>query len=181
MTRYDPKQDTQAGRALLEKLRRFCLALPGTTETPTWGHPNWRVDDKIFAAYGLYQSRPSLGTKQTLDDQLALIADPRFFVSPYVGKHGWTSVWLDQPVECGRLEELLVRSYRLIATKERLANFAGGPEPTTRRRPSPPGSSKKQASGRSTGPGPSRSKTKRSALSDSGRKHPQPRRPTSRR
>ena len=36
----------------LARLRKLCLELPGTRETLTWGHPNFRVGDKIFASYG---------------------------------------------------------------------------------------------------------------------------------
>src|SRR5262245_46695710 len=121
MSQHDPTADSPKVRALFAKLRMFCLALPGTTETPTWGHPNFRVDDKIFAAYGHYEGRPSLGTKQTKVDQLALCSDPRFFVSPYVGKHGWTSARVDQGLEWSMLEDLVLRSYRLIASKQRIA------------------------------------------------------------
>jgi predicted DNA-binding protein (MmcQ/YjbR family) len=123
MTRHDESSDSREVRAVLAKLRMCCLALPGTTETPTWGHPNFRVDTKIFAAFGHYGGRPSIGTKQTKPDQLALCSDPRFFVSPYVGKHGWTSVHVDEPVAWSLIEDLVLRSYRLIASKARIAEL----------------------------------------------------------
>ncbi|MCE9593464.1 MAG: MmcQ/YjbR family DNA-binding protein [Planctomycetes bacterium] len=123
MSQYDESSDSRAVRAVLAKVRKFCLALPGATETPTWGHPNFRVDAKIFAAFGHYEGRPSLGTKQTKPDQLALCSDPRFFVSPYVGKHGWTSARVDLGIEWGMLEDLVLRSYRLIASKLRVAEL----------------------------------------------------------
>jgi predicted DNA-binding protein (MmcQ/YjbR family) len=142
MSRHDESADSREVRAVLAKLRMFCLALPGTTETPTWGHPNFRVGNKIFAAFGDYGGRPSIGTKQTKPDQLALCSDPRFFVSPYVGKHGWTSVHVDEPIAWSLIEDLVLRSYRLIASKQHLAELdaraavASKPARKTKKRPS---------------------------------------------
>ena len=60
-------------------------------------------------------------------DQQALVQDERFFVSPYVGKHGWTSVYLDKRVSWKVLEDLVRRSYRLIAPKRLVAALDGEP------------------------------------------------------
>lgn len=40
---------TQA--AVLKKLRKLCLALPEATETVTFGHPTFRVADKMFSVW----------------------------------------------------------------------------------------------------------------------------------
>jgi hypothetical protein len=49
--------------ALLNRIRRICLALPDTKETPTWGKPHFRVGEKIFAGFGEQDGRPTLGMK----------------------------------------------------------------------------------------------------------------------
>jgi predicted DNA-binding protein (MmcQ/YjbR family) len=117
---------------VLERIRALCLALPGAVEEIKWGHPNWTVAKKIFAGYGFYADRPSLGTKQTLPDQALLCEHPPFFVSPYVGKHGWVSMWTDGKVDWGMAEELILRSYRLVAPKTLAASAGKAPGARTK-------------------------------------------------
>lgn len=104
---------------VLEKLRRICLALPNTKETPTWGHPHFRVGEKIFTGYGQEygNNRPSISAKVTMDEQQALIAaDPdRFFVPPYVGKKGWVGIYMDGRLDWSMVETLVEKSYRNVA------------------------------------------------------------------
>ena len=112
--------------AVLEGIRGICLSLPETAEEVKWGHPNWVVRKKIFAAYGSYHDRPSFGSKQTIVDQALLVEDERFFVSPYVGKHGWTSMYTDVLVDWGLVEDLLLKSYGLVAPKKLIARLEQG-------------------------------------------------------
>jgi predicted DNA-binding protein (MmcQ/YjbR family) len=99
----------------LAKMRAICLALPDTSETPTWGTPHFRVGDKIFAGYGEHEDRASIGFKATKEEQAALIEDERFFVAPYVGRHGWCGMWLDRRFSWKAVAALIHRSYELIA------------------------------------------------------------------
>jgi len=122
LTRLPPDQVP-----VLERIRALCLALPGAVEEEKWGHPNWTIAKKIFAGHGFYEDRPSLGTKQTLPDQALLCENPAFFRSPYVGKHGWVSMRTDGKVDWGMAEELIRRSYRLVAPKKLAASLADAP------------------------------------------------------
>ena len=36
---------------VLERLRELTGALPGTREVASWGHPNFRTEDRIYCAY----------------------------------------------------------------------------------------------------------------------------------
>src|SRR6187397_111591 len=141
---------------VLERLRELCLALPEAVEEEKWGHPNWTVAKKIFAGYGFYAERPSLGTKQTLPDQALLCEDPRFFRSPYVGKHGWVSMWTDGKVDWGMAEELILRSYRLVAPAKLAARLA-----TVEPKPKPkPKAKKKTAAAKPRTKAPAKPKAK---------------------
>lgn len=102
--------------ALLLKLRTLCAELPETTEIETWGHPTFRVREKIFAGFSVGESGPSIGCKQTHADQAVLVKDPRFSVARYVGRHGWISLVADE-VPWPMIEDLVLKSYRLIAPK----------------------------------------------------------------
>ena len=131
---------------VLARLRELCLALPEAVEEEKWGHPNWTVAKKIFAGYGFYQDRPSLGTKQTHPDQALLCEDPRFFRSPYVGQHGWVSMWTDGEVDWGMTEELILRSYRLVAPAKVAARLtAAGAKPGPKAKPGTKAAAKAKA------------------------------------
>ena len=108
--------DAELVADLLPRLREICLSLPEATEVEAWGHPTFRVNDKIFASYGVEGARASMGVKTTPDMQSALVmSDPRFTVAAYVGKHGWVSLSLAGTVDLGEVEMLVKGSYRLIA------------------------------------------------------------------
>ena len=100
----------------LTKLRRLVATYPETGEVEAWGHPTFRVRDKIFASFGSHEGRSRIGVKQTVADQAVLTEDPRFEVARYVGKHGWISIDIDR-VDWSFIEELVETSYRLIALK----------------------------------------------------------------
>ena len=100
---------------LLEKLRKICLALPDTAEVEAWGHPTFRVKNKIFCACGVEKGEMSISFKVGLDMQGVFLEDPRFYKSPYVGKHGWVSLKVSAAkVNWKEIKELCKESYRRI-------------------------------------------------------------------
>jgi hypothetical protein len=102
----------------LERLREICLALPEATEQETWGHPTFRVRDKIFAACG-GEEAVSMTCKAPSGAQEVLVAtDPeRYFRPAYVGHRGWVGVRLDLPVDWDQISDLVEESYRMTAPK----------------------------------------------------------------
>jgi predicted DNA-binding protein (MmcQ/YjbR family) len=114
----------------LDRLRAICLALPVTTETITWGHPNFRVGGKIFAAFELHQGRDCVCFKTTEPIRLALLEDERYFIPPYSGRFGWVARYLDGRVRWKELEGFLQSSYRRVAPAKILKSI---PETRTRR------------------------------------------------
>jgi hypothetical protein len=55
-----------------DELRRAALSLPEAEERETWGHPTFRVRDKMFAT--LSDDGRSAGIKTTKEEQTALVA-----------------------------------------------------------------------------------------------------------
>jgi len=98
------------------ELRRVVLSLPEAEERETWGHPTFRVRDKMFAT--LSDDGRQATVKATREEQAALVAaaPETFGIPAYVGRHGWVAVQLAtvDPVE---LAELLVEAWRLTAPK----------------------------------------------------------------
>lgn len=114
---HPPKMDGPG--ETLTKFRQICLALPEATELETWGHPTFRVKDKIFASAGAEGGVWSLGMKTTQEMQAGLVtSDPRFSVAAYVGKHGWVSMRVDGDTDWNLVRALVVDSYRMIAPKK---------------------------------------------------------------
>jgi predicted DNA-binding protein (MmcQ/YjbR family) len=99
----------------LDRLRAICLGLPEAEERETWGEPTMRVRNKIFA----FPRDQQVTVKADPEERESLLADPRFFLPPYVGSKGWVGLRLDGPAEpdWGEVRELVTTSYRLIAPK----------------------------------------------------------------
>ena len=110
-----------AGGEILSRLRRICLSFPESSETDSWGHPNFRAGRKIFAVLEEYRGELTIGFKCTLLEQEALLEDPRFFASPYVGDRGWVSLRVGSGrLPWKRIAAWLAGSYRLVALKRML-------------------------------------------------------------
>jgi predicted DNA-binding protein (MmcQ/YjbR family) len=108
---------------LLARLRRLCLGLPEAEETTSFGHPTFEVKNKTFAVLEEYQGELAIVFKATLADQTLLTMDPQFYVAPYTGKHGWTSMHAGGALDWGAVEELVRASYRLVAPKRLAATL----------------------------------------------------------
>jgi len=107
---------------VLKRLRQICVALPETSEVTAWGHPNFKVAKKTFAAFEKYKGEWAIAFKAEKEHQQFLVGtDERFYVSPYVGKDGWVSMKIRDGVDWAQVKTLIAESYRLTATKRVLA------------------------------------------------------------
>ncbi len=74
-----------------DDVRRLALALPDTTEKPSWGFPGFRVHDRLFARLHdepgvLVLRRPTVEDAEelTLADPVAFFRTPHYAGYPYV-------------------------------------------------------------------------------------------------
>jgi predicted DNA-binding protein (MmcQ/YjbR family) len=104
----------------LEKIRSLCLALPEACEVEAWGHPTFRAGKKMFAAYGGEGNDMSLGLKVGFERQDELLADSRFFLTPYAAHQGWVSLWINDKSNWSEVCGLLRHAYRQVALKRML-------------------------------------------------------------
>lgn len=104
------------------QLRELALGLPEAEEHETWGHPTFRVRDKIFA--GMADDGSTASVKATPADQAELVvADPdTFSVAAHVGRFGWVRVRLDR-VDPDEMRELVVDAWRRTAPARAVAAF----------------------------------------------------------
>ncbi|HEU5088367.1 MAG TPA: MmcQ/YjbR family DNA-binding protein, partial [Roseiflexaceae bacterium] len=80
---------------------------------------------KIFAMQHGMNGRPSVWCKAGRGFQQMIVdSDPaRCFVPPYVGRHGWVGVYLDDEPDWAFLGQLVRDSYRLTAPKRLIAQL----------------------------------------------------------
>jgi len=108
----------------LDQIRARCLALPDAHEVEAWGHPTFRIRNKLFAMVASPTTHHGAGRWAVwlhcaADNQRALMAlDPsRYFSPPYVGKSGWVGVWIDQRPRWREIEPLIRDAYERAAPK----------------------------------------------------------------
>ena len=106
-------------RPVFARARRLCLAFPATTETSSWGHPNFRAGRKTFCTFEIVSGRPSIAFRLTPVAVPAALRRKDFFATPY-GRGLWASVWMDGLIDWKLIESLLEQSYRLVASKRLL-------------------------------------------------------------
>lgn len=112
----------------LEHMRDLASRLPEATEGVTFDHPTFYAGKKSFAVLEEYQhsvaernrDKATLCFKVNIEFQQMLCTDDSYFVAPYIGKHGWTCVLLEDVDSWGEVEPLMIASYRGAALKRML-------------------------------------------------------------
>jgi predicted DNA-binding protein (MmcQ/YjbR family) len=104
----------------LGRLRALCLAYPETSETSSWGHPNFKAGKKVFVAFEQIRGRPSIAFRLPPAEVERLLMRRQFFVTPY-GRGKWVSVWADGALDWKAVADLVDRSYRVVALKRMIA------------------------------------------------------------
>lgn len=89
------------GEKQIERVRKICLALPGTWEKISHGEPTWFVGKKVFAAFSNNHHNDghvAVTLPAAIGIQEALIkkSPKKFYRPPYVGVRGWIGVDVDQ-------------------------------------------------------------------------------------
>jgi hypothetical protein len=105
-----------------DDVRRIALSFPQAVERETWGHPTFRVREKMFAAMDV--DGTSVSVKASREAQAALVgSEPETFaVARYVGQHGWVTCDLGR-VDPEEMAELLEDGWRATAPKQVVAAF----------------------------------------------------------
>jgi predicted DNA-binding protein (MmcQ/YjbR family) len=100
---------------VLERLRKICTALPGTEEKLSHGHPTFATKKGIYAVLEEYRGELSICVKVGLEMQSAFLDDTRYYLTPYIGKHGWVSLKVHAaPLDWEEIAGLLAGSHQLV-------------------------------------------------------------------
>ncbi len=101
--------------SILKRLRKICLRLPGVTETVTFGHPTFQAQGKSFAVLEEYKGELGIAIRVGKLMLGIFLKDPRFFLTPYAGKHGWVTLRVyAAPLDWVEIRGLLEGSFELV-------------------------------------------------------------------
>jgi hypothetical protein len=112
--------------ATAAQLRKLALSMPEVEEKSHFGHPDFRVRNKIFAGLSADGKQGTL--KLTPDLQaMALEARPTVFApaAGAWGRSGWTQVTLPAAAVAD-LRPLVLEAWRLVAPRRLMAQHDGG-------------------------------------------------------
>ena len=100
-----------------EDVRELALALPETTEKPSYGTPGFRVKDRLFARIREEGDVLVIWCDSVDEKEFLIGAEPaKFFTTPHYDGHAMVLVRLGA-VDRAELAELLEDSWRLRAPK----------------------------------------------------------------
>jgi hypothetical protein len=107
----------------IQRVRRLCAALPGTSEKPSHGEPTFFVNKRVFAMFSNNHHNDghvAVWIPAPPGHQAALIhsAPKVYYRPPYVGVKGWVGIELDQ-IGDEELAGHLAEAWRLIAAKKK--------------------------------------------------------------
>jgi len=119
-----PKTSSK-GDGAIERVRRICLALPGTWEKISHGEPTWFVGKKVFAMFSNNHHNDghiavTVPAAIGIQEMLIRKAPKKFYCPPYVGCRGWIGIEVNR-VNDKELALHLKEAWRLIAPKKLLA------------------------------------------------------------
>ena len=107
-------------RAHLDRIRKICLGYPEVVEVVQFGSPWWKAGKKSFCIYGSSDGVSGASFNLPVEQQAVLVQDERFYVSHYIGRHGWTSMAMTGRVDWTLVRELIDTAYRKVALKRML-------------------------------------------------------------
>ena len=100
-------------KAITAKLPEVDIVIDG------FGHTTFKVAKKSFIIIGRgHADEGSLSVKADLDTQEALIKRGPWVRTPYIGQHGWASIFGSEKADWAEIEELARDAYeRMLASR----------------------------------------------------------------
>lgn len=104
-------------------MRRVALALPATTEKPSYGTPGFRVNDKLFARIRPEGDVLVVWCEDLAEKEALIASEPdKFFTTPHYDGHPTVLVRFEA-VDVEELTELLTEAWRVRAPQKLLTAF----------------------------------------------------------
>jgi len=101
-------------KSVLARMRKICIALSGTQEKISHGHPAFATAKGIYAVLEKTRGELSICVNVGRTTQSIFLEDSRFYPTPYAARHGWVSLKVHAaPLDWEEIAELLRGSYEL--------------------------------------------------------------------
>ncbi|MCY4657360.1 MAG: MmcQ/YjbR family DNA-binding protein [Gammaproteobacteria bacterium] len=107
-------------QVLLDKVRRFCTALPEVSETTKFGNPAFLAGKKTFVNIGATKFEMWLEVWVGQERQMDLAELDTYVIPNYIGHKGWIRKYVNQSTEEADIQATLLFSYRHFALKRML-------------------------------------------------------------
>jgi len=103
----------------IDRIRRFCLSFPGTTENMQWGEDLcFKVRGKMFTVVDLSKGKEApICFKCTPEKFQELLEIEGIAPAPYVGRYKWVLLERANVLGSADLEDLIRQSYELVVAK----------------------------------------------------------------
>jgi hypothetical protein len=116
-----------SGDEAIERVRRICLALPGTWEKISHGEPTWFAGKKVFAMFsnnhhGDGHVAVTVPAAIGIQEMLIKKSPKTFYRPPYVGVRGWVGIEVSR-VSDKELAQHLEEAWKLIAPRKLVSEF----------------------------------------------------------
>jgi predicted DNA-binding protein (MmcQ/YjbR family) len=99
-------------------VRRFCLALPHTTEIVQWGDALvFKIGGKMYVVFSLEPGPTWLSLKCTPEDFAELIERPGVIPAPYLARASWIALEHEDALPTAEIKRLIRQSYDLVLSK----------------------------------------------------------------
>ena len=102
----------------VEWVRRYCMALPHTTETVQWGGSLvFKIGGRIFAVAALEPGDTWLSFKCSPENFAELVEREGVIPAPYLARAQWVALQTDDAVKAPELKRFLRQAYDLVFAK----------------------------------------------------------------
>ncbi|HXT64564.1 MAG TPA: MmcQ/YjbR family DNA-binding protein [Pyrinomonadaceae bacterium] len=120
-------EERNNGAEQIERVRRICLALPGTWEKISHGEPTWFAGKKVFAMFsnnhhGDGHVAVTVPAAIGIQEMLIKKSPKTFYRPPYVGARGWVGIEVSR-VSDKELAQHLEEAWKLIAPRKLVSEF----------------------------------------------------------
>ena len=101
-----------------EWVRKFCMAMPHTTETVQWGGDLvFKIGGKMYAVTALEPGAHWLSFKCSPDDFAELVEREGVIPAPYLARAQWVALQTEDTLPAAELKRLLRDAYALVFAK----------------------------------------------------------------
>lgn len=116
---HDDRERSDRELDMIERVKKICAKLPQVEVViDGFGHTTFKVSKKSFVLVGGgHDSNGSMSIKADPDTQRVLVKRGPYVRTPYIGQHGWVTIFGDARIDWNEIAELVTDAFNLAAPK----------------------------------------------------------------